>query len=80
MLDMNRASSNQMKIEKSPICLLRDVLEPVDTMLYQRGKGFQTSVDCPSNLIVSADGLRLKQIILNLGRNAAKFVNHVRIE
>lgn len=80
MLDMNRASSNQMKIEMSPICLLRDVLEPVDTMLYQRGKGFQTYVDCPSNLIVSADGLRLKQIILNLGRNAAKFVNHVRIE
>jgi signal transduction histidine kinase len=31
-------------------------------------------VECPQNLVVSADRLRLKQIVLNLARNSAKLV------
>lgn len=31
-------------------------------------------VECPDNLVVMSDRLRLKQVILNLGRNSAKFL------
>ena len=72
MLDMHRASSNQMKIDFAPVDLLRDVLEPVASILYQRGSDFQVLIDCPENLIVMTDKLRLKQCALNLGRNSGK--------
>ena len=54
--------------------VLRDVLEPSAAMVYDRGENFQVLLDCPENLLVMTDRLRLKQIILNLGRNSAKFV------
>jgi signal transduction histidine kinase/CheY-like chemotaxis protein len=74
MLDMHRASSNQLKIEMAHADLLRDVLEPVASMLYHRCADFEVLLDCPQDLVVKTDRLRLKQIVLNLGRNAAKFV------
>mmetsp|Transcript_5711 Transcript_5711/g.8801 ORF Transcript_5711/g.8801 Transcript_5711/m.8801 type:complete len:830 (-) Transcript_5711:2106-4595(-) len=76
MLDMQRAASNQLKLEPTPTDLLKDVLQPVDTMLYRREKSFEVIVECPKDLHIMSDRLRLKQIILNLGRNAAKFVDH----
>jgi signal transduction histidine kinase len=74
MLDMHRAASNQMKIVRAPTDLMKDVFEPVASMLYRRGEDFEVLLECPENLMVSADRLRLTQIVLNLGRNAAKFV------
>jgi signal transduction histidine kinase len=44
-------------------------------MLYQRDGGVDVTVDCPKNLIIATDCLRLKQIMLNLGRNSTKFVH-----
>ena len=32
-------------------------------------------VECPENLWIMADPLRLKQVILNLGRNSSKFID-----
>jgi signal transduction histidine kinase len=74
MLDMHRAASNQMKIVRAPTDLMKDVFEPVASMLYRRGEDFEVLLECPENLMVSADRLRLTQIVLDLGRNAAKFV------
>ena len=74
MLDIHRASTKQLNIEKQPTHLLNDVLKPVDCMLHRRGASFEVKVECPSNLIVLADKLRLKQIMLNLARNSVKFV------
>jgi signal transduction histidine kinase len=74
MLDMNRASSNQLRIELTHADLLRDVLEPVASMMNHRCEGFEILLDCPEDLIVVTDRMRLKQILLNLGRNAVKFV------
>jgi signal transduction histidine kinase/CheY-like chemotaxis protein len=74
MLDMNRASSNHLRIELAHADLFRDVLEPVASMMYQRCEGFEILLECPEDLVVVTDRMRLKQILLNLGRNATKFV------
>jgi signal transduction histidine kinase len=47
----------------------------VCNILYQRDGGVDVTVDCPKNLIIATDCLRLKQIMLNLGRNSTKFVH-----
>jgi signal transduction histidine kinase len=74
MLDMHRASSNQLKVAMKPTDIKQDVFEPVDSMLYRRGCTFDVIIDCPDDLIVMTDRLRLKQVILNLGRsNVAVF-------
>jgi signal transduction histidine kinase/CheY-like chemotaxis protein len=74
MLDMHSASSNQLRIELAHADLLRDVLEPVASMMYHRCEGFEILLECPEDLIVVTDRMRLKQILLNLGRNATMFV------
>jgi len=85
MLDMHRASSGNLQVKLAPVDLLRDVLEPVAGMLHRggegnigRGKGSEKvkiDVDCPEDIVVVTDVLRLKQVILNLGRNSVKFIN-----
>ena len=75
MLDMQRAHSNQLSINYAPVDILKDVFSPVDAMLYRRGNDIQVQVECPPNLVIMSDRLRLKQIVLNLGRNSLKFVN-----
>jgi signal transduction histidine kinase/CheY-like chemotaxis protein len=75
MLDLHRSAGNQMELKLSPTDLLKDVLEPVSNMFYQRDTGVDIIVECPENLVVMTDGLRLKQVVLNLGRNSAKFVD-----
>lgn len=75
MLDMHRVNSNQLQLEMKHTDMKRDILDPVAAMLYSRGSGFEVIVECePDVLIFMADKLRLKQIILNLGRNSSKFV------
>lgn len=43
-------------------------------MLYCRGPDTSVSIDCPKDLVISSDRIRLKQIVLNLARNSVKFV------
>ena len=74
MLDIHRTVGNHIKIEKSPTNLLKDVFEPVSAILYKRGLRFSVIVDCPDNLSVLTDPIRLKQVLLNLVRNSSKFV------
>jgi signal transduction histidine kinase/CheY-like chemotaxis protein len=74
MLDTYRAEANKLEVKLAPTDLLKDVLEPVCNMLYQRDGSVDVTVDCPKNLIIATDCLRLKQIMMNLGRNSTKFV------
>jgi signal transduction histidine kinase len=74
MLDMHRAASKQLKVNMVPTDILHDILEPVESILYQRRGEVHVSVECPPNLFAVTDRLRLKQIMLNLGRNSSKFV------
>jgi signal transduction histidine kinase/CheY-like chemotaxis protein len=74
MLDFHRATSSELHLETTATDVQRDILEPVAAMLYRRYDNYQVIVDCPKDLYIMTDRLRLKQIVLNLGRNSAKFV------
>jgi signal transduction histidine kinase len=74
MLDMHRAANKQLQVTMAPTDLLHDILEPVGGMLYRRGSKVKMIVDCPENLYIMTDCLRLKQVVLNLGRNSTKFI------
>jgi hypothetical protein len=75
MLDMHKASSDQLRVELLPANLRKDVFEPVATMLYQREDNFSVEIECPENLTICSDRIRLKQIVLNLASNSTKFVS-----
>jgi light-regulated signal transduction histidine kinase (bacteriophytochrome) len=74
MLDLHRARSKQLTLEYLLTDVKCDILDPVASMLYRRDDLFDVFVECPQNLAVRVDRLRLKQIVLNLARNSAKFV------
>eukprot|EP00545_Synedropsis_sp_CCMP1620_P004737 CAMPEP_0119010656 /NCGR_PEP_ID=MMETSP1176-20130426/5154_1 /TAXON_ID=265551 /ORGANISM="Synedropsis recta cf, Strain CCMP1620" /LENGTH=814 /DNA_ID=CAMNT_0006963361 /DNA_START=160 /DNA_END=2604 /DNA_ORIENTATION=- len=74
MLDMHRSTNKQLKVNNAPTYVRHDVLDSVKGMLYQRDGAMEVSVHCPENLVVMSDRLRLKQIMMNLGRNSAKFL------
>ena len=74
ILDTNRAANGQLTVVRTGTDILQDILVPVNSMLQRRGSPVQVIVDCPEDLVVETDPLRLKQVILNLGRNSAKFV------
>lgn len=75
MLDMHRAASKSLIIEESPLDVLSDILDPVVAMLYKRDLQFEMRTECPSNFFILSDRLRLKQILLNLCRNSARYVH-----
>ena len=75
MLDIHKAQDKQMKLHLDVIDIKQDILQPVEAMLYRRDENFEVIVECePSQILVETDRLRLQQIVLNLSRNAAKFV------
>ena len=74
MLDVHRTTDKQMKLDFGPTDVGRDVLQPVASILFMRGAKVDIKTDCPDDLFVKSDRMRLKQIILNLASNATKFV------
>lgn len=62
MLDVHASAANKLEIHLAPTDLLKDVLQPVQSILYQRDGCVDVAVDCPENLIVMTDCLRLKQV------------------
>lgn len=74
MLDVQRAKSGQIKVNLAPTDVLHDVLDPAAAILCVRGARVDVLTECPPDLVVLTDQLRLKQIVLNLSINATKFV------
>lgn len=63
MLDVHRTASKELTIAWAPVDLMRDVFEPVQSMLYNHEDGCEVLIDCcPASLIVQSDRLRLKQV------------------
>ena len=80
MLDVHRSADNNIKLSITHTDILRDVFEPVASILFMRGAKVEIKTDCPNNLIVMSDRMRLKQIVLNLAANATKFVEQGYIQ
>lgn len=74
MLDMHRAANKNLLLDETPLDVNRDILEPVVSMLYKRNVGFDILTECPDGMYIVSDRLRLKQILLNLCRNSARYV------
>mmetsp|Transcript_13126 Transcript_13126/g.21759 ORF Transcript_13126/g.21759 Transcript_13126/m.21759 type:complete len:806 (+) Transcript_13126:126-2543(+) len=75
MLDIHGTANKSVKLAYLPTDVLRDVFEPVASILFMRGNPkVKILTECPPNLIVMGDRMRLKQIILNLSSNSTKFV------
>jgi len=67
MLDVHRSHGKAMNLDWGPTDILRDVLEPVVSIICMRGAKVQVRAICePNALVVQADRMRLKQICLNL--------------
>lgn len=71
----HRVASKQLVVTMVATDLLHDVMEPVAGMLHRRGSKIKLVMECPPDLLVLTDPLRLKQVILNLGRNSSKFID-----
>lgn len=75
LLDASRLQAGQLRLERSPVDLgdaVREVLGALRPLAQQRQ--IETRQELPANLpLVSADDLRLMQILLNLMGNAIKF-------
>ena len=66
MLLMYRASSNKLEVDLVRTNLYSQVFEPVVNILQPQQGAFEVLVDCPPDLEVLTDALRLKQVLLNL--------------
>lgn len=60
-LDMQRAECRELKVKLAPVDILKDIFEPVVSILYQRDSEVTIEHNCPENLVVQSDCLRLKQ-------------------
>ncbi|UDU79300.1 response regulator [Pseudomonas sp. HN2-3] len=82
ILDFSKIEAGRMSLEHTPF-RLEDVLDSIAAMigLKTEGKGlellFQTPPDLPTALL--GDSLRLGQVLINLGNNAAKFTERGEI-
>jgi signal transduction histidine kinase len=76
MLDMHRATSQQLVVNLVSVDtgILHDILEPVQSILYLREQSVHVHIECGNDIFAIADKLRLKQVLINLGRNSTKFV------
>lgn len=74
MLDIHQVDDNKIKLHMAPADVLHDVLEPIASILHKRVASYDILVDCPEKLLITTDVIRLKQVVLNLVRNASKFV------
>ncbi|MFP3448833.1 histidine kinase dimerization/phospho-acceptor domain-containing protein, partial [Pseudomonas sp. SIMBA_067] len=82
ILAFSKIEAGRMSLEHTPF-RLEDVLDSIAAMigLKTEGKGlellFQTPPDLPTALL--GDSLRLGQVLINLGNNAAKFTERGEI-
>ena len=84
-LDLSKIEANQFELEIMPLDLIKILLDVEKIFLEQamsKGLHFTIHHTLPSPFMINIDGLRLKQILINLCSNAIKFTEkgHVSIE
>ena len=76
LLDLSKVQAGKMEISLSAVGLFPLIEDSVTKMNeLAKAKGLQLEVACDDGLVVLADPLRLRQILLNLLSNAIKFTD-----
>ncbi len=83
ILDLSKIEAERMVLEEAPLRLdlLLETLVPLSAhRAQQKGLGFEVELDpALAGRTVVGDGLRLKQVLLNLVDNAIKFTDHGQV-
>jgi PAS domain S-box-containing protein len=74
LLDLTKSEENKLILVETPCSLSEDVLEPVQNMLQSSNHPVNIEIMCSEQIWVHVDTLRLKQVVMNLAKNAIKFV------
>jgi signal transduction histidine kinase/CheY-like chemotaxis protein len=72
LLDIHSLESGDLPTRMSPMNVY-DVLVSVADILRQTSSDVTITVMCPPDVQIRGDFIRLKQVIMNLGRNSTKF-------
>ncbi len=76
ILDMSKIESGRLTLSLEPVdlrSLLADVFETTSSQVRERQLYLRLEDDPKADLTISADALRLRQVLLNLTSNAIKF-------
>ena len=74
LLDLNRVAQGTLKLSLAPVQLLAVVQEALTLLGATASEhGITLDVQVPAGLVVNADELRLRQVLLNLASNAVKY-------
>ena len=82
ILDLSKIEAGQMQVQPERVDLrhaLKGCLKLIEPAAAQKGLALEFDVDSSLPRFVMVDGLRLRQIALNLLGNAVKFTGHGRI-
>ncbi|MEW6991368.1 tetratricopeptide repeat protein [Colwelliaceae bacterium 6441] len=84
ILDLSKVEANKLELDIQPQDL-HEILQDIANMFCEQAKkkdlSFEISHNLPSPFIISMDGFRVKQILINLCSNAIKFTSkgHVNV-
>ena len=74
LLDLNRVAQGTLKLTLAPVHLAAVVQEALTLLQAAASEhGIALDVQVPADLIVNADPLRLRQVLLNVASNAVKY-------
>ena len=74
LLDLNRVAQGTLKLSLAPVPLLTVVQEALTLLQAAASEhGIALQVQVPPGLVVNADELRLRQVLLNVASNAIKY-------
>jgi signal transduction histidine kinase len=85
MIDLSKIETGHIRMENEPFSvsvLMRELHMFFEENRYIREKGLELILahDLEESLSIQGDRIRLRQVMINLLNNAAKFTNHGRIE